>query len=154
MAKKVEECLQNVATGLSNNAGLTIEPLLIFVHGVVSLSIPQLQLPPPKVVDDPFTTASGRPMRTDSLVIPPVPKRKVAAAAQPSVAGLSKSAYVTNSHIVVEFGFLVLSFLLKRDRCRDSSDSNTVLPMLDPIIPIVYNSLSDPHSKVNHKVSN
>lgn len=137
-----------MAAGLNNNPGLALEPLLIFVHGVVSLSIPQLQLPAPKVVEDPFTTPSGRPLRTDSLVIAPVPKRKVAAAAQPSVAGLSKSAYFTNSHIVVEFGLLLLSYLLKRDKCRDSSENNTVMPMLDPIIPVAYKSLSDPHSKV------
>lgn len=147
MAQKVEECLMNIATGLSFNDGLAVEPLLIFVHGVVSLSIPQLKLPAPKQAEDPFTTASGRPLRTDSLILAPTPKRKVAAAAQPLVAGLSKTAYVTNCHIIVEFGLLILSLLLKREKCHENS-SAAVLPMLDPIIPIVYNKLNDPHSKV------
>lgn len=148
MTKKVEECLSNIATGLSVNPGLSFEPLLIFVHGVISLSIPQLQLPAPKPVEDPNTTPSGRPLRTDSLIIPPTPKRKVAAAAQPSVAGASKSAYFMNSHIIVEFGLLLLSLLLKREKCHESQSSATFLPMMDPIIPIVYKNLSDAHSKV------
>ena len=100
MTKKVEECLHNVALGLAANSGLSIEPLLIFIHGVISLSIPELRLPPQRIQEDPNMTASGRPVRTDSLVIAPVPKRKVAAAALPSVSGASKSAYIINSHFL------------------------------------------------------
>ena len=81
MTKKVEECLHNVALGLAANSGLSIAPLLIFIHGVISLSIPELRLPVQRVQQDPNMTASGRPLRTDSLILAPVPKRKVAAAA-------------------------------------------------------------------------
>ena len=147
MTRKVEECLQNVALGLSVNSGLAIEPLLILIHGVISLTIPDLRLPPPRKEQDPNLTASGRPMKSDSLIIAPVPKRKVAAAAQPSVSGASKSAYIINSHFLVEFGLLVFSLILKREKCHENANAN-IIPMLDPIVPIIYNNLNDPHSKV------
>ena len=147
MTRKVEECLQNVALGLSVNSGLAIEPLLILIHGVISLSIPDLRLPPPRKEQDPNLTASGRPMKSDSLIIAPVPKRKVAAAAQPSVSGASKSAYIINSHFLVEFGLLVFSLILKREKCHENANAN-IIPMLDPIVPIIYHNLNDPHSKV------
>ncbi|KZS08061.1 Small subunit processome component 20 [Daphnia magna] len=147
MTRKVEECLHNVALGLAANSGLSIAPLLIFVHGVISLSIPELRIPVPRVQEDPNVTASGRPLRTDSLILAPVPKRKVAAAALPSVTGASKSAYIINSHIVVEFGLLIFSLILKREKCHENA-STSVIPMLDPILPIIYNNLTDPHSKL------
>lgn len=147
MTKKVEECLHNVALGLAANSGLSIAPLLIFIHGVISLSIPELRLPVQRVQQDPNMTASGRPLRTDSLILAPVPKRKVAAAALPSVTAASKSAYIINSHFVVEFGLLIFSLILKREKCHENA-STSVIPMLDPIVPIVYNNLNDPHSKV------
>lgn len=150
MTRKVEECLHNVALGLAANSGLQIAPLLIFVHGVISLSVPELRIPVPRVQHDPNMTASGRPLRTDSLIIAPVPKRKVAAAALPSVTGASKSAYIINSHMVVEFGLLILSLILKREKCHENA-STTVIPMLDPILPILHNNLNDPHSKVRHQ---
>lgn len=155
MTKKVEECLQRVAFGLSVNQGLVIDPLLIFVHGIISLSIPQLQLPTVKPIEDPTKTASGRPLRTDSLIIAPPPKRRIAAAAQASVSGASKSAYIINSHFIVEFGLLVLSHILKRENpCfqKDGTSSN-MLAMLDPLLPIVYIALSDTHSKVTFAIS-
>lgn len=148
MTRKVEECLQNIALGLSVNPGLPIEPLLILIHGIVSLSIPELRLPVIRTEQDPNLTVSGKPMRTDSLIIAPAPKRKVAAAAQPSISGASKSAYIINSHLLVEFGLLVFSLLLKREKCHETSPTSNVLPMLDPIVPIVYENLNNPHSKV------
>ena len=150
MTKKVEECLQRGALGLSANQGLVMDQLLIFVYGVVSLSIPQLQLPSAKPVEHSTKTTSGRPLRTDSLIIAPPPKRKIAAAAQASVSGVSRSAYIINSHFIVEFGLLVLSNLLKRDNLCFPKDGNSgkVLSMLDPLIPVAYTSLNDSHAKV------
>lgn len=148
MTRKVEECLQNVALGLSINRSLPIQPLLILIHGVISLSIPELRLPAARVEEDASYTSSGKPMKTDSLIIPPAPKRRAAAAALPSVTGASKSAYIINSHIVVEFGLLLFSLILKGDKRREANAGTSIYPMLDPIVPIVYQNLSDPHSKV------
>lgn len=153
MTRKVEECLQNIALGLAANTGLTLPPLLIFVHGVISLSIPELKLPALKLPEDPLYSATGKPLKADSLILAPAPKRKVAAAAQPSVAAASKSAYITNSHLVVEFGLLLLSLLLKREKTHENAAAE-ILPMLDPIVPILHNNLSDPHSKVSLKTCN
>lgn len=153
MTRKVEACLENIALGLIANPGLSIEPLLMLIHGVISLSVPELRLPAPRIQEDSNLTVSGKPMKTDSLIIAPVPKRKVAAAAQPSVSGLSRSAYVINSHYVVEFGLLVLSHLLKREKCHEGDANPKVLPMLDPMVSIVYENLNNPHSKVNERFS-
>ena len=144
MMRKVEECLQNIATGLTLNQSLSVAPLLVFVHGVVSLSIPQLKLPEeqPKSSDELFS-ASGKPKRVDSYIITPAPKRT--SAAQPATTKqTSKSAYVTNSHLFVEFGLLTLHLLLKQDKFQEYA----IMPMLDPFVPIVNDSLRSQHSKV------
>lgn len=150
MTKKVEECLQRGALGLSVNQGLVVDQLLIFVYGVISLSIPQLQLPSAKPAEDSSKTTSSRPLRTDSLIIAPPPKRKIAAAAQASVSGVSRSAYIINSHFIVEFGLLVLNHLLKHKNLCVHKDGNSskLLSMLDPLIPVIYSSLNDTHAKV------
>lgn len=147
MTRKVEECLQNIALGLAANSGLSLPPLLIFVYGVVSLSIPEFKLPEIRLPQDIHYSASGKPLKVDSLILAPAPKRRVAAAAQPSVAAASKSAYLTNSHLIVEFGLLVLSLLLKREKTHESA-AVEILPMLDPIVPILHKNLNDPHAKV------
>lgn len=146
MTKKVEECLQNIALGLAANP-IALPSLLMFVYGVVSLSIPEFKLPEIKLPADPYYSASGKPLKVDSLILAAAPKRKVAAAAQPSVAAASKSAYITNSHLIVEFGLLLLSLLLKREKTHENAAAE-ILPMLDPIVPILHNNISDPHAKV------
>lgn len=148
MIKKVEDCLNHVALGLSENTGIPVDQRLIFVHGVVSLSIPDLKLPAPRIEDDPNTESSSRPMKTDSLIIAPAPKRKVAAAAQPSILGYSKSSYILNSHILVEFGLHVFSLFLNREKYRAANADSDILPMLDPLVPVVEELLVDPHAKV------
>jgi len=148
MTRKVEECLQNIAMGLSENQGLVIEPLLVFIQGVITLSIPQLKLPE-TANENGNHVQESKPLKENSLLLEPVPKRKCAAAAQSVITGASKSAYITNSHLLVEFGLLVFNFLLKREKCHENSGTSEVLPMLDPFIPMITNSLNDPHSKVS-----
>jgi hypothetical protein len=108
--RKVEECLQDFATGLALNQRLPVELLLIFVHGAVTLTTPQLQLP------EGGLSASSKPVRSDSLIIAPEAKSAV----QPvAMAQLSNSAYATNSHLFVEFGLLVLHQVLEKDLSQD-----------------------------------
>ena len=146
LMRKVEECLQNIATGLALNQGLPVEQLLIFIHGVVTLTIPQLKLPEAKAKEAAHgLSANGKPMRNDSFIIAPEPKRK--SAVQPvAMALVSKSAYATNSHLFVEFGLLVLQLVLKKDLSNDQK----ILPMLDPFVPIVNDCLRSQHAKVKY----
>ena len=148
MTRKVEECLQNIATGLSKNQGLAVEPLLIFIQGVIALSMPQLKLPDTFDVNNDKDEES-KPLKENCLLLEPAPKRVCAAAAQSAITGVSKSAYKTNSHLLVEFGLLTFNFLLTREKCHENSGTSKVLPMLDPFIPMITNSLNDPHSKVS-----
>ena len=144
LMRKVEECLQNIATGLALNQGLPVEQLLIFIHGVVTLTIPQLKLPEAKAKEAAHgLSANGKPMRNDSFIIAPEPKRK--SAVQPvAMALVSKSAYATNSHLFVEFGLLVLQLT------KNLSNDQKILPMLDPFVPIVNDCLRSQHAKVKY----
>ena len=144
LMRKVEECLQNIATGLALNQGLPVEQLLIFIHGVVTLTIPQLKLPEAKAKEAAHgLSANGKPMRNDSFIIAPEPKRK--SAVQPvAMAQVSKSAYATNSHLFVEFGLLVLQLT------KNLSNDQKILPMLDPFVPIVNDCLRSQHAKVKY----
>ena len=150
MTCKIEECLQNIAMGLSENQGLEIEPMLIFTQGVIALSIPQLKLPDIATENDQQRIEESKPRKENCLLLEPAPKRKCAAAAQSTIIGASKSAYITNSHLLVEFGLMTFDFLLKREKCHENNGTSRVLPMLDPFIPVITSCLSDPHSKVRH----
>ena len=144
MVRKLEECLQNISTGLALNEGQNVESMLIFVHGVVSLSIPQLKLPQEKTGGNSDASVGGKPLKTDSFIIAAAPKRK--SAAQPTTTtATSRSAYVTNSHLFVEFGLLTLHLLMKQEKYS----ATEVLPMLDPFVVMIHDNLHSQHAKVS-----
>jgi hypothetical protein len=64
------------------------------------------------------------------------------------MAQVSKSAYATRSHLLVEFGLLVLHFVLEEDLSRDPKMS--VMP--NPLVPIVNDSLHSQHGKIRRHV--
>lgn len=37
--KKVSECLRHIAVGLSENSGISVEKLLIFIHAIANENI-------------------------------------------------------------------------------------------------------------------
>ncbi|XP_062575188.1 small subunit processome component 20 homolog [Saccostrea cucullata] len=106
IARKVQEVLKKVVTGLLDNPGLDTESLMIFTHGLITQSFPQLSDKQSKrKKTEEKETQSFRP--PSCLLLPEEPKR---GEDKPK---LSKK---TNNHVLVEFGLQLLCLCLKRGR--------------------------------------
>ncbi|KAM3959212.1 small subunit processome component 20 homolog [Aphomia sociella] len=136
---KVQEALLHISSGLVTNKFIDIESLFVFLHGIVSESIPEFVLNAPKRE---ITEAQREKMlraKPDCFIIPEIPKRnREAQAKNVKISGKA------NAHVLIEFSLNILYVLLKREKvprmdCR---------AFVDPLIPLLVDALKSDHVKV------
>ncbi|XP_078326712.1 small subunit processome component 20 homolog isoform X1 [Crassostrea virginica] len=137
IARKAQEVLKKVVTGLLDNPALDTESLMIFTHGLITQSFPQLSENQSK--KKPSEENTAQPIRPPScLLLPEEPKR---GGDKPR---LSKK---TNIHVLVEFGLQLLCMCLKRGRLVATDESH--LQLVDPFITLLTDCLYSKHIRIN-----
>ncbi|XP_068632256.1 small subunit processome component 20 homolog [Battus philenor] len=136
---KVQEALMHISSGLVTNKFIDIESLFIFLHGIASESIPEFVLGAPKRLITDNQKEKMLRAKPDCFIIPIAPKRN-----KESQAILVKNSTKTNAHVLVEFSLNILYVILKREKvprleCR---------AFVDPLIPLLVDSLKSDHVKV------
>lgn len=135
---KVAECFRNIMLGLADNKYIKLDKILIFLYGIASDSIPDLIVKKPDPKTEKEIEAIGR-QKPDCFIIPPEPKGRT------GVRVTAKTTKDTNAHVIIEFALKLFHILLKREKV-----SNGEYQMfLDPFVPILKNSLTSQHVKVN-----
>lgn len=138
---RVQECFQKIVAGLTINKQISIETTLMFIYGVISESIPDLM---PDIAKPKLSAAEKskiRQQRPDCFLIPqdPLVQARYNAA---------KMAVVTNvranAHVLIEFGLELLQLTLKRGKLLKI----TYQPFVDPIVPILNDSIGSSHVRV------
>ncbi|KAH3726396.1 hypothetical protein DPMN_052258, partial [Dreissena polymorpha] len=135
-AKKVHDVLKKVIHGLLDNKNITVETLLVLVHGITTETIPLLQ--DKKTVETkPLEEKPGLRPQSCLLLQPEAPR-----------GGLKpKTSKKTNKHVLVEFGLQLLSQLLKKQRLVATDTRH--LEMLDPLVPMMADCLHSKYIMVN-----
>ncbi|XP_034333284.2 small subunit processome component 20 homolog [Magallana gigas] len=137
IARKVQEVLKKVVTGLLDNPGLDTESLMIFTHGLITQSFPQLsENQSKKKKGEDKDAQTFRPQ--SCLLLPQEPKR---GGDKPK---LSKK---TNIHVLVEFGLQLMSLCLRRGRLVATEEEHRKL--VDPFITILADCLFAKHIRIN-----
>lgn len=138
---RVQECFQKIVAGLTINKQISIETTLMFIYGVISESIPDLM---PNIAQPKLSAAEKskiRQQRPDCLLIPQDPLVQARSTA-------AKMAVVTNvranAHVLIEFGLELLQLTLKRGKLLKI----TYQPFVDPIVPILNDSIGSSHVRV------
>ncbi|CAK1596413.1 unnamed protein product [Parnassius mnemosyne] len=136
---KVQEALMHVSSGLVTNKFIDIESLFIFLHGIASESIPEFVLGAAKREISESQRERMLRAKPDCFLIPEAPKRN-----KESQARLVKNSSKINAHVLVEFSLNILYVILKREKvprmdCR---------AFVDPLIPLLVDSLKSDHVKV------
>lgn len=138
---RIQECFQKIVAGLIINKQINIETILMFIYGVISESIPDLmpELPKPKLTET--ERKKIKQQKSDCFLIPK----------DPLVEGRSnvvKMSIVTNvranAHVLIEFGLELLQLTLKRGKLLKINYQ----PFIDPIIPILNDSIGSSHVRV------
>ncbi|XP_062545125.1 small subunit processome component 20 homolog [Armigeres subalbatus] len=136
---KVEEALGKIADGICLNENISVESVLIFVFGITSESIPNLVCGAKQTNLTDKQKTKIKEKRSDIYLIPAEPKRRGAF----NQISLVTSAR-TNAHVFVEMGLEILHTLIKRNQVL-SLDYEA---FLDPLVPILVDSLNSNHIKV------
>lgn len=135
---KITECLHNISSGLADNTYIPLEQMLIFLHGIISDSIPDLMLG-----KDDKSFEEKKPtylveQQLDCYIIPPEPKNRM---------GIKATAKITkhaNIHVIIEFGLKLYHILLKRNKISCTE----YRPYLKPFVLVLGNCLKSHHVKV------
>lgn len=135
----VQEALTHISTGLVSNAFIDIERLFVFLHGIASESIPELILGVPKREISEKQREVMLRARPDCFIIQAAPKRNREMQSK-NVRTSSKA----NAHVLVEFSLNILYVLLKREKLP-KNDSKA---FVDPIVPLLVDSLRSDHVRV------
>lgn len=138
---RVQECFQKIVAGLTVNKQISIETMLMFIYGIISESIPNL-LPgtqKPQLTEN--EKAKIKRQKPDCFLIPEDP-------ASCGRTGAVKKVVVTNvranAHVLIELGLELLQLTLKRGKLLQI----VYQPFIDPIIPILCDSLTSTHVRV------
>lgn len=138
---RVQECFQKMIAGLTANKQIPIESMMVFIHGVVSESIPDL-LPKearPRQSEEQLRK-KGR-AKEDCFIIPSDP-------AASGRTGAVKKVVVTNAranaHVLIELGLQLLQTTLHRGKLLRINYQ----PFVDPFAPILFDSLKSMHVRV------
>ncbi|WAR09427.1 UTP20-like protein [Mya arenaria] len=129
-ARKVGEVLRKVTIGLLDNKNITTETLLVFIHGLTSDTLPQLNEKKKATVKK-EEKPGQRP-----------PSCLLLQSAAPRGGAKPRTNKKTNKHVLVEFGLHLLGQLLRKQRVVAMETSH--LQMLDPLVPMMADCL---HSK-------
>ncbi|XP_050524775.1 small subunit processome component 20 homolog [Daktulosphaira vitifoliae] len=133
--KKIRKCiesLRHIVTGLIDNKYVNNESLLELAYGIVSQSIPALNVEPKQELKKKEIVK-----RPDSFIIPEEPKRS-------STIYDVKMCAQANAHVLVQFGLTLFQLMLKREMLK----SATFSPFVDPFVPLVMNSMVSEHVKL------
>lgn len=139
IVSKVEEALSKISEGISVNENISVESLLIFVHGVTSESIPNLTDGGEKETTTPKSKDKIKQRTSDIYLIPAEPKRR---GAYNQIAFVTSSK--TNAHVFVEMGLDILLTLIKQKQMLVDNYKS----YLEPLVPILVESLNSNHTKV------
>ncbi|XP_071791922.1 small subunit processome component 20 homolog isoform X2 [Asterias amurensis] len=136
VVRKASEVLKYVTMGLINNPGITVDSMLIFIHGLATETIPlmtPLERSKGKVKPPPDPRAAPE----STYLLLPAPKK---GGTTPQV------SIKTNMYLIVEFGLQLLHMNLKRSKLSPSNQQH--LQMLDPFVGILLQSLTSKYTKV------
>lgn len=122
---KLQDCLAQIASGLTVNTKIPIDALMILIHGTISESIPNL-LPERKKKHD-----NNQQKKIDCFIIAEEPRRRGATAQNKNV----KSSKQTNSYVLVEFGLELMHILMKKKKLDGAQG------FLDPLISLLLDSM-------------
>lgn len=138
---RVQDCFQKIVSGLTANKQISIESMLMFIYGTISESIPDLLPGKVKPVLSDKEKAKIRRERPDCFLIPEDP-------ASDGRSGAVKKVVLTNvkanAHVLIELGLELLQTTLRRGRLLKIN----YRPFIDPIIPILCDSLTSSHVRV------
>eukprot|EP00731_Ephydatia_muelleri_P001007 Em0001g1007a len=140
VARVVEEVFRRVGQGVMRNDLFTAPALLVFVHGLVRESIPQLTSN--TGVTTTLAQSSAPPQRSNIYLIPPAPAR----GGHKPVSRGSVAA-----HIVTEFALHLFQMNLKHNKFDSSSEQH--LGMLDPFVSLLSQTLSSQDVKVTSRAA-
>ncbi|KAJ8314703.1 hypothetical protein KUTeg_006853 [Tegillarca granosa] len=136
VAKKVQEVMKKITAGLIDNANIDIETLLVFIHGLISETLPVIS--ETKGEKEKSNEKNERRKPESCLLLPATPKR---GGEKP------KANKKTNIHILVEFGLQLLHMSLKKSRINQNDKKH--LMMLDPFIEGLAECLYSKHVRIN-----
>ncbi|KAL9705380.1 hypothetical protein quinque_008898 [Culex quinquefasciatus] len=139
VVSKIEEALGKISEGMNANENISVESLLIFVHGVTSESIPTLANGEEKGSRTPKSKDKAKFRGPDIYIIPAEPKRR---GAFNQIALVTSSK--TNAHVFVEMGLDILLTLIKQKQTLVDGYRS----YLEPLVPILVESLNSNHTKV------
>ncbi|XP_052810287.1 small subunit processome component 20 homolog [Mya arenaria] len=134
-ARKVGEVLRKVTIGLLDNKNITTETLLVFIHGLTSDTLPQLNEKKKATVKK-EEKPGQRP-----------PSCLLLQSAAPRGGAKPRTNKKTNKHVLVEFGLHLLGQLLRKQRVVAMETSH--LQMLDPLVPMMADCLHSKYIMVN-----
>lgn len=136
---KVQECFQKIVMGLVLNKHISIESMLMFIYGTASESIPDLLPGAVKPVLTESQKEKIKRARPDCFLITEAPRGRTGA-----IKKVVKTNVRANAHVLVEFGLDTLHIILKRGKLLKIEYQ----PFLDPIIPVLLDSLQSAHIRV------
>ncbi|XP_014242650.1 small subunit processome component 20 homolog [Cimex lectularius] len=133
---KIENCLQNIIHGLTENDYIEPLSLLQLAYGSASESIPILTADLKDAPVDQKSLEFESRRQPDIYIIPEEPKMKKASQ--------SKVCSRTNAHILVEFGLKLFLLLLKRSKVK----GELYKPQIDPFVNLLITCFKSQHVKI------
>ncbi|XP_077988472.1 small subunit processome component 20 homolog [Glandiceps talaboti] len=130
---KVEDVLRRLILGLLENQGLKSQDLVIFIHGIITQTLPIMI----DKKEDSMKKEKNPFERVDILLLDKTTQKK-----GPKSAVQRK----TNLHVLVEFGLQLLFMLIKRSHLTALDTDH--LAMLDPLLPLLVDSTQSRYIKV------
>ncbi|XP_076059899.1 small subunit processome component 20 homolog [Oratosquilla oratoria] len=137
IVRKVSRCLNEVATGLNKNEGITTQQKLIFIFGILTERIPELSAK--KTEGNPVKKISHLE-RPDSFIIQPEPRK---------MGHHPKTSLRTTGHVFIEFALQLLYNLMRNEKF--SSKSPEDLGLLDPFVNLMNPCLNSEYPEVSAK---
>lgn len=138
---KIQECFQKIVMGLVLNRHISVQSLVTFIYGVTFEIIPELL---PKITKQPLTQAEKEKIqraRTDCFLIQAEPRGRTGA-----IRKVIKTNVRANAHVLIEFALDMLHILVKRGKLLKIDYK----PLIDPIVPILLDSLKSAHVHVTN----
>lgn len=136
--RKVEEAFRRISVGFQHNQGVSPEDTLLFIHGLISNTLPAIFGQYKKGDKEESSDSKKHEVVTEDIyLMPSLPTR---AGIVPSVSKF------TNEHVLVEFGLQQLYTGLKRSKYLHSNAEH--VRMLDPFVAILEQSLTSQHPRV------
>lgn len=134
MTQKIQECFQQIVSGIIENQKIAPENMLIFVYGVLSESLSDF-IPERKPEDK----KEKKMQRKDCFIIPQAPRSKTGV-----INKNIKTNNQANAHLLIEFGLELLHVSIKRKKIQEIPYEQ----FLNPMLPIISTSLSSNQTHV------